>query len=136
MRQSSENQRFYKVLHSYKVYMLESVYITLIVISYFCLIVSLSLGSEKSSKLLSKIFLSGAASILFGALAIGAAKIDVVFCTSNACELQSFFYGDEMGFLFWSFCIISTILFLLYGVIFLAMLIKGAFKNKIEDSVV
>src|SRR3990167_3904723 len=102
--------------------MLESVYITLIVLSFVCLIVSLLIKSEM---MLSKLILGMIAMLLFLTLGIVSAEVEVIKCTSTTCSSSAFFY-DENAWIFYGFGMISFFISIVFSWLLLAELRRGA----------
>src|SRR3990167_1935487 len=103
--------------------MLESMYYTLIGISFLCLILSVCIGNRDSHKLLSKAFLSGIAMILFGALSVASTNIEIAYCTSSTCATQSFFYEDS-GYILWAFSLLSAAMLLVFAILTIVYFVK------------
>lgn len=112
--------------------MLESVYLSLIGISFLCLISSLCIGTKESRKLLSKAFLSSIAMILFGALSAASAGIEIVYCSTTSCATKSLFYGDN-GYIMWAFALLSAAITLVHAIMLTIYLVKGEAANKTEE---
>ena len=90
--------------------MLESIYISLIILGFITFIVSFF--TTKEEKFIRTIILLGVSSILFGALAAGSANVEVATCTSTQCTTSSFIFTENM-YIFGFFTLISTILALI-----------------------
>ena len=82
--------------------MLESVYLTLLGISFVCLI-----SAFFNKALLAKVALMGSATVIFGALAAASGEIEIISCTSTSCTSIVYSYFENMWF-FLSFVILST----------------------------
>ena len=89
--------------------MIESVYITLIVLGFIFLPSSFFVNQDK---LLQQIILLAISAIIFGALAAASANVEIVTCTSSSCTTQSFFF-DENLYIFGFFALISSVLTLI-----------------------
>ncbi|MCH8003899.1 MAG: hypothetical protein IH934_04695 [Nanoarchaeota archaeon] len=89
--------------------MIESVYITLIVLAFIFLPSSFFVNQDK---LLQQIILLAISAIIFGALAIASANVEIITCTSSSCTKQSFFF-DENLYIFGFFALISSVLTLI-----------------------
>ena len=93
--------------------MIESVYITLIILAFIMLPLSFFVGrndnSDDTPKFGQQMVLLGVSTILFGALAAASANVEIVSCTSTACTKESFFFDDNM-YIFGFFCLIGGVL--------------------------
>ena len=88
--------------------MLESVYITLIVLAFATFILSFFVAKEKY---LQQLTLLGVSMILFGALGIASTSVQFVTCTSTSCTVQSSFFRDA-AWIFSFFALFMSVLFL------------------------
>ena len=104
--------------------MLESMYIILSISSFVCLILAVSIGNKESTKLISKVLLSGIAMVIFSVLAIDSANIEISFCDAISCSTQHLFFG-EYGYIFWTMGIISAFLMFAYTI----LIILDIYKN-------
>ena len=86
--------------------MIESVYITLIILAFLFLPSSFFVNQEK---LLQQILLLGMSAVLFGALAMASFNLDIFTCTSTACQKESFVFTDN-AFIFGFLCLFMSIL--------------------------
>lgn len=109
--------------------MLVSTYLTLIVISFLCFILSLIIGNKESSKLISKLILMGIAMGLFGGLALQSTDVDVVYCTSASCTTQAFFFQAE-AYIFGALTIFSGALTLFYAFLMILEIWKQPMEYK------
>lgn len=89
--------------------MLESVYITLIVLGFIFLPSSFFV---KEGKLMQQIVLLAISAIIFGALAAASANVEVATCTSVSCTKASFIFVENM-YIFGFFTLISSVLALI-----------------------
>ena len=89
--------------------MLESLYITFAILAFIMTPVSFFVGKEK---LAAQMILLGFSLILFGALAMASANVEIVTCTSTTCVKTSFFFQENM-FIFAFLGIITGALFLI-----------------------
>ena len=95
--------------------MIESVYITLIILAFIMLPLSFFAGRSDESdtpKFGQQMILLGISTILFGALAAASANVEIVSCTSTSCTKDSFFFDDNM-YIFGFFCLIGGVLTLI-----------------------
>jgi len=87
--------------------MLESVYITLIVLAFSTLIFSFFVN-----KLLQQVILLGISLILFGALGMSSLGVEMVVCTSASCSKNSQVFTNQ-AWIFAAFALISGMMFLI-----------------------
>jgi len=100
--------------------MIESVYITLIIISFIMLPASFFIRVNKtgqdvsgnSPKFLQQVVLLAISTILFGALAAASFNVEVYTCTSTDCTKVSSVFEDN-AWIFGFFCLIAAILALI-----------------------
>lgn len=112
--------------------MLESMYISLFAASLVCLILSVCIGNKESRKLLSKAFLSSIAMVLFGALALASTDIQVAYCSTSSCSVQSFFYED-LAYIMWSLSFLSAAITVVHAVMTIIYLVKGGVEMSKEE---
>ena len=94
--------------------MLESVYLSLIGVSFILLVSSLIID-----KPIAKLTLAGIAAFIFAVIAFSSSQVEVVSCTSVSCITQTFFY-EENVWIFYGLSTISTILSLIFVFITIA----------------
>lgn len=109
--------------------MLESIYLTLIGISFLCFILSLIIGNKEASKLISKMILMGIAMGLFGGLALQSTDVEVIYCTSARCITQAFFFQAE-AYIFGALALISGALTLFYTFLMILEIWKKPMEYK------
>ena len=88
--------------------MLESVYITLIILAFLMLAISFFIRTEEG-KFGQQVILLAISAILFGALAASSFKVEVFTCTSTTCTKVSSVFEDN-AYIFGFFALISGIL--------------------------
>jgi len=114
--------------------MLESVYLALIAVASLCLILSVTIGNEKATKLISKIILAATAVALFSVLAIDSVNIEILYCNSMTCSATSLFYG-AYGYIFWALGIISGLIMFIFTIILLIDIWKhGTFRDRYDPN--
>ena len=91
--------------------MIESVYITLIILAFIMLPISFFIRIEEG-KFLQQIILLGVATALFGALAAASFNVEIFTCTATACVKDSFVFEDN-AYIFGFFTLISGVLALI-----------------------
>ncbi len=112
--------------------MLESVFFTLNIVSFLCLILSVIIGNKDSTKLISKILLSGVAMAIFSVLAISSVNIEIAYCSATTCDTKALFYGHE-GYIFWTMGLISAFIMFAYTILLILNIYKpGVFGDKKE----
>ncbi len=89
--------------------MIESVYITLVVLGFVALPASFFVNQEK---LLQQIILLALSAIIFGALAAASFNFEVASCISTGCTKDSFVFEDN-AYLFGFMTLIASVLTLL-----------------------
>ena len=89
--------------------MIESVYITLIILAFLFLPSSFFVNQEK---LLQQVILLSMSAILFGALAAGSFNLEIFTCTSTTCQKESFVFTDN-AYIFGFLCLFMSILTLI-----------------------
>ena len=88
--------------------MMESVYITLIILAFIMLPTSFFIRTEEG-KFLQQIVLLAIATILFGGLAAASFNVEIFTCTATACTKDSFIFEDN-AYIFGFFTLISGVL--------------------------
>ncbi len=91
--------------------MIESVYITLIILAFIMLTTSFFIRTEQG-KFGQQVILLAISAILFGALAAASFNVEVYTCTSTACTKISSVFEDN-AWIFGFFCLIAAILALI-----------------------
>ncbi len=97
--------------------MIESVYITLIIISFIMLPASFFIRVDKtgqdvsgnSPKFLQQVVLLAISTILFAALAAASFNVEIFTCTASDCVKDSFVFEDN-AYIFGFFALISGVL--------------------------
>ncbi len=102
--------------------MIESVYITLIILGFVFLPAGFFIRSEEvkttegaihsSPKFMQQIVLFAISAILFGALAAASFNLEIVSCISTSCTSNSFVFEDN-AYIFGFFALIAGILTLI-----------------------
>jgi len=87
--------------------MLESIYLSLVVLSFLSLFTSFF-----ANRLPSQVIFLGIACALFAVLAGAAAEIEIATCTSASCTLSNFYF-EETVWIFGGFSLASGALFLI-----------------------
>ena len=90
--------------------MIESVYITLIILAFIMLPTSFFIRTEEG-KFLQQIILLAIAAALFSALAAASFNVEIFTCTATACVKDSFVFEDN-AYIFGFFALISGVLVL------------------------
>ena len=90
--------------------MIESVYITLIILAFIMLPTSFFIRTEEG-KFIQQIVLLSIAAALFGALAVASFNVEIFTCTATACVKDSFVFEDN-AYIFGFFALISGVLVL------------------------
>lgn len=81
--------------------MIESVYITLIILAFALIPLAFYIRSEEQ-KFMQQVVLLALSTILFGALAAASFNVEIFTCTTSACVKTSFVFEDNaiiFGFL-------------------------------------
>lgn len=91
--------------------MIESVYITLIILAFIMLTTSFFIRTEEG-KFGQQVILLAISAILFGALAAASFNVEVYTCTSTDCTKVSSVFEDN-AWIFGSFALITGILTLI-----------------------
>lgn len=81
--------------------MIESVYITLIIIAFALIPLAFYVRSE-DNKFMQQVVLLGLSAVLFGAVAAGSFNVEIFTCTVSSCVKDSFIFEDNafmFGFL-------------------------------------
>lgn len=94
--------------------MIESVYITLIILAFIMMPLSFFVGKTENNdpKFGQQVILLGISTILFGALAAASFNVEIVTCTSTSCIKDSFVFEDN-SYIFGFFCLIGAVLVLI-----------------------
>jgi|WetSurSiteA1Bulk_404760.scaffolds.fasta_scaffold289124_1 hypothetical protein len=92
--------------------MIESVYITLIVISFAMFVVSIF-----GEKYLSKFICCFISSLIFTFLAYSSTTVQIMNCTSSSCSQFPFFYNDLVWF-FYGMAAVSGLLTFIFILLF------------------
>ncbi len=90
--------------------MIESVYITLIILAFVMLPITFFIRTEEG-KFIQQIILLGIATALFGALAAASFNVEIFTCTATSCIKDSFIFEDN-AYIFGFFALISGVLVL------------------------
>ena len=88
--------------------MIESVYITLIILAFLLLAVSFFIRAEEG-KFGQQFILLAISAVLFGALAAASFNVEIFTCTSSACVKDAFVFEDN-AYIFGFFALISVVL--------------------------
>ena len=88
--------------------MIESVYITLIILAFVMLPISFFIRTEEG-KFIQQVVLLAIATALFGALAAASFNVEIFTCTTSNCVKESFVFEDN-AYIFGFFAVISGIL--------------------------
>jgi len=116
--------------------MLESVYLTLMCVSFLCLILSLVIGNKESTKMISKLMLAGISMALFSMLALASADIEIAYCTTTSCSTHSFFYGSH-GYIFWTIGLIASFLQFVFSFLLVIDIYRhGTFRDKYDPTLI
>ncbi len=91
--------------------MIESVYITLIILAFIMLPTSFFIRTEEG-KFGQQVILLAIAAILFGGLAAASFNVEIFTCTATACVKESFIFEDN-AYIFGFFALISGVLTLI-----------------------
>ena len=99
--------------------MIESVYITLIIIAFIFLPLSFFVARREESeaennnqKFGQQVILLAISAILFGALAVASFNVEIFTCTTTECIKDTFIFEDN-AYIFGFFALISAILVLI-----------------------
>ena len=92
--------------------MIESVYITLIILAFIMMPLSFFVGKTEHNdpKFGQQMILMGISTILFGALAAASFNVEIITCTSTSCIKDSFLFEDN-AYIFGFFTLIGSVLF-------------------------
>ncbi len=90
--------------------MIESVYITLIILAFIMLPISFFIRTEQG-KFGQQIILLAIAAILFGGLAAASFNVEIFTCTATTCVKDSFIFEDN-AWIFGFFALVSGVLIL------------------------
>ncbi len=88
--------------------MIESVYITLIILAFIMLPASFFIRKE-DGKFGQQVILLAISAVLFGALAAASFNIEIFTCTATACVKESFVFEDN-AYIFGFFALIAGVL--------------------------
>lgn len=91
--------------------MIESVYITLIILAFVMLPISFFIRTEEG-KFIQQIVLLAIATALFSALAAASFNVEIFTCTVTDCIKDSFVFEDN-AYIFGFFAVISGVLVLI-----------------------
>lgn len=91
--------------------MIESVYITLIILAFIMLPTSFFVRSEEG-KFGQQVILLAISAILFGGLAAASFNVEIFTCTATSCVKDSFVFTDN-AYIFGFFCLIGGVLTLI-----------------------
>ena len=91
--------------------MIESVYITLIILAFIMLTTSFFIRTEQG-KFGQQVILLGISAVLFGSLAAASFNVEVYTCSSTNCTLVSSIFEDN-AWIFGSFALITGVLTLI-----------------------
>ena len=105
--------------------MLESVYITFIIITFTILVISFF-----TEKYIAKSFLAALSIILFVVLAFSSAQVEILTCTSTACTTQNLFYEENIWF-FWGMSMFSAVMLIVYVFLAISVALTGK-KGELE----
>ena len=88
--------------------MIESVYITLIILAFLMLPAAFFVRTE-DGKFGQQVILLAISAILFGGLAAASFNVEIFTCTTTECVKDTFVFEDN-AFIFGFFCLIATVL--------------------------
>lgn len=88
--------------------MIESVYITLIILAFILLPASFFVRTEEG-KFIQQVILLAISAVLFGALAAASFNVEIFTCTATTCIKDSFVFEDN-AYIFGFFALIAGIL--------------------------
>ncbi len=91
--------------------MIESVYITLIILAFALIPLAFYIRSEEQ-KFMQQVVLLALSTILFGALAAASFNVEIFTCTTNNCIKESFVFEDN-AFIFGFLALFTGILTLI-----------------------
>ena len=96
--------------------MIESVYITLIILAFIMLPASFFIRTDESNnqspKFMQQVSLLAISAILFGGLAAASFNVEIFTCTATSCIKDSFVFEDN-AYIFGFFALIAGVLTLI-----------------------